>query len=60
MLNKTLRTLKKVLQDFTTKSFYHILQNINKEVDIRANMGCLLAQADLSNNDEASVWHPIP
>jgi ribonuclease HI len=60
VLNKTLQRLRKVMQNFTSISFYHILQNLNNEVDERANMGCLLAQEELSKNTEIPVWYPIP
>jgi ribonuclease HI len=60
VLNKTLQRLRKVTQNFTSISFYHILRSLNKEADERENRGCLLAQGELSKNDEEPVWYPIP
>lgn len=59
-LNKTLERIRKMIQIFTSCSFYHVLRAQNKEVDIMANKGCLLAQGMLVNNDEEAERHPIP
>ena len=59
-LNKTLQRIRKMTQNFTSYSFYHVLQTLNKEVDIMANKGCLLAQGTLIKNDEEAERHPIP
>lgn len=59
-LNKTLERIRKGIQNFTSYSFYHVLQAQNKEADIMANKGCLLAQGMLVNNDEEAEKYLIP
>jgi len=59
-LNKTLERIRKLTQNFTSCSFYHVLRARNKEANIMANKGCLLAPGMLVNNDEEAERHPIP
>lgn len=49
-LNKTLERIRMMAQNFTSCSFYHILRALNKEADIMANKGCLLAQGMVVKN----------
>jgi ribonuclease HI len=56
-LNKTLNRLKRILLDFDSYKFFHILRNSNSEADLLANKGCTLGKGQLLLNDESS-FHP--
>ena len=56
-LNKTLNRLKRILLDFNSYKFLHILRNLNSEADLMANKGCTLGKGQLLINDESS-FHP--
>lgn len=58
-LNKTLERIRKIIQNYTSYSFSHVLRTLNKEVDIISNKGCLLAQGMLAKNDEEVERHQI-
>jgi ribonuclease HI len=60
VINKALQRFRQVLQDFSSPRFFHILRESNKEVDAKANMGCLMASGVLRKNDETPLWIPIP
>ena len=53
-LNKTMSRLKRILLEFDTYKFYHILRNSNSEADLMANKGCTLHKGQLNINDEIS------
>ena len=52
IINKVLQRLRRVLQDFSSPCFFHILCGSNKEVDAKANMGCQMPSGVLRKNDE--------
>eukprot|EP00253_Pinus_taeda_P015605 PITA_15605 len=56
-LNKSLNRLKRVLLDFNSYKFLHILRSLNSEADLMANKGCTLGKGQLLINDESS-FHP--
>jgi ribonuclease HI len=56
-LNKTLNRLKRILLDFDSYKFYHILRNLNSEADLLANKGCTLGKGQLLLNEE-NLIHP--
>ena len=49
-----------ILIDYDSVSSYHILRDLNKLEDYKANQGFLLPPGMLSLNDAPSVLHPIP
>eukprot|EP00253_Pinus_taeda_P009869 PITA_09869 len=53
-LNKTLNRLKRVLLNFDSYKFLHILRNLNSEADLMANKGCTLGKGQLLINDEST------
>jgi ribonuclease HI len=57
-LNKTLDRLKRVLQDFNSCKFYHILRKSNIEADQMANKGSTLMKGLLIVNNERFVQTP--
>jgi len=57
-LNKILDRLKRVLLDFDTCKFYHILRKSNSEVDQMANKGSSLMKGLLIVNNESFVQMP--
>eukprot|EP00253_Pinus_taeda_P006872 PITA_06872 len=57
-LNKILGRPKRVLQEFTSYKFYHILRNLNGEADQMANKGCSLLKGQLILNDDNSFQIP--
>eukprot|EP00253_Pinus_taeda_P021952 PITA_21952 len=60
ILNKSLKRLKLILQDFTSFKIYHILRSLNREADEMANKGCLLTPGTLNNNGNNANSHCIP
>jgi len=60
ILNKSLKRLKLILQDFTSFKIYHILRSLNREADEMANKGCLLAPRTLNNNGNSANSYCIP
>ena len=57
-LNKILDRLKKVLLDFDTCRFYHILRKSNAEADQLANKGSSLLKGLLIVNTESTIQMP--
>jgi len=57
-LNKLLGRLKRIIQEFISFKFYHILRNLNGEADQMANKGCPLLKGQLFINDEN--FHHLP
>jgi ribonuclease HI len=51
-LNKILERLKRVVSDFNTCKFYHILRELNNEADTMANKGSALVKGLLIVNNE--------
>lgn len=59
-LNKTLERIRKLTQNFSSCSFYHVLRAQNKEANINAKKGCPLTQGMMVKNEEEAERHPIP
>ena len=59
-LNVTMQRLHFILIDCISVTSYHILRDLNKMADCKANQGCLLPQRMLILNDKSSVLHQIP
>lgn len=57
-LNKILDRLKRVLLDFDTCKFYHILRKSNGETDQLANKGSSLLKGLLIVNSESTIQMP--
>jgi ribonuclease HI len=57
-LNKMLGRLKRILHEFSSFKFYHILRNMNEEADQMANKGCTLAKGQILINDVNSYQIP--
>lgn len=55
-LNKTLNRLKRVLLNFDSFKFLHILRSLNSEADLMANKRCTLGKGQLLINDESSFY----
>ena len=60
ILNKSLKRLKIILQDFTSFKIFHILRSSNSEADVMANKGCFLAPGDLNINGNSPILSSIP
>jgi ribonuclease HI len=58
ILNKTLVRLKRVLLDFNSCKFYHILRKSNSEADQMANKGSTLMKGRLIVNNKSFVQIP--
>ena len=56
----TMQRLHFILIDCASVSSFHILRELNKSADLKANQGCLLPQGMLSVNDKPSLTHKIP
>ena len=59
-LNVTMQWLHFILIECFPVSSFHILRDLNKLADLKANQGCMLPQGMLSLNDLPSVMHLIP
>ena len=59
-LNVTMQRLHFILIDCVSVISYHILRDLNKLVDFKANQGCLLSAGMLSLNDGPSFMNHIP
>ena len=59
-LNATMHRLHFILIECLSVSSFHILWDLNKSADLKANQGCMLPQGMLSLNDLPSVMHLIP
>ena len=59
-LNGTMQRLQFILIEFSSVCFYHILEELNKKVDYKANRGCQLPTGTLSLNEGPSLKHQIP
>lgn len=57
-LNKILERLKRVLQYFDSCKFYHILRNLNTEVDQMANKGSAIMKGLIFVNKNSFVQMP--
>jgi ribonuclease HI/exonuclease III len=57
-LNKILGRLKRLLHEFTSYKFYHILRNLNGEADQMANKGCTLTKGQILINDDNNYQIP--
>ena len=49
-----------ILIDFVSVTSYHILRDLNKMADYKANHGCHLPPGMLGLNEGPSLMHPIP
>ena len=59
-LNVTMQRLNFILIDCVSVTSYHILHDLNKLADFKANQGCLLPLGMLSVNEAPCLMHPIP
>ena len=59
-LNVTMKRLHFILMDCDSVTSYHILRNLNKLADLKANQGCLLPSGMLCVNDGPCLLHSIP
>ena len=59
-LNVTMQRLHFILIDCVSVTSYHILCDLNKLADSKANQGCLLPPGMLSVNEGPCLMHPIP
>ena len=59
-LNVTMQRLHFILIDCVLVTSYHILHDLNKLADFKANQGCLLPPRMLSVNEGPCLMHPIP
>ena len=60
VLNKQLSRVTRILKDFPSVQFFHILRGLNKEADRLANIGCTLQDGMISINAETSTMAIIP
>ena len=58
-LNVTMQRLHFILIDCNSVTSYHILRDLNKLADFKANQGCLLPPEMLSMNEGSCLMHPI-
>ena len=59
-LNNSLQRIRNILKEFERVAYFHILRELNKNVDVLENKACLLSQGNLSINGEPSNFFPIP
>ena len=59
-LNVTMQRLHYILIDCASVTSYHILRDLNKLPNFKANPGCLLPPGMLSLNDGPCSMNPIP
>ena len=59
-LNVTMQRLHFILIDCVSVISYHILRDLNKLADFKANQGCLLPPGMRSVNEGPCLMHPIP
>ena len=59
-LNKQLSRVNRILQDFPSVQFFHILRGLNKEADTLANIGCTLQKEMININAGALTMAIIP
>ena len=59
-LNVTMQRLHFILTDCVSVTSYHILRDLNKLADFKADQGCLLPPGMISLNEGPCVLHPIP
>ena len=59
-LNMTMQRLHFILIDYVYVFSYHILRDLNKLADYKANQGCLLPPGMLSMKEGSSSMHFIP
>ena len=60
ILKVTMQRLHFILMDCDSVTSYHILRDLNKLADLKANQGCLLPSGMLCVNDRSCLLHPIP
>ena len=58
-LNLTMQRLHFILMDYDLVTSYHILRDLNKLADLKANQGCLVPPGMLSVNDGSCLMHLI-
>ena len=59
-LNVTMQRLHFILLEFASVTSHHVLQDLNKKADSKANRGCQLPTGMLSLNEGPSLKHQIP
>ena len=60
VLNKQLKRVSRLLQEFSTAQIFHILRDLNTEADTLANTGCTLETSMISINAGALNMASIP
>ena len=60
ILNVIMQWVHFILIDCDSVNSYHILHNLNKMADFKANQGCLLPPGMLRVNEGSCLMHPIP
>ena len=58
-LNVTMQRFHFILIDCDSVTSYHVLRDLNKLEDLKANQGCLLPVGMLSVNEGSCLMHPI-
>ena len=59
-LDKILQRIQNVMKDFEKVSSFHILRELNKQVDLMANKARLLPLGRFSSNGDTCIMQPIP
>ena len=59
-LDKTLQRIRNILKEFESVSSFHILRELNNQVDSLANKACLLSLGSFSLNGESCFIQPLP
>ena len=59
-LNKILQRIRNILNAFEKVTSFHILRELNNQVDSLANKACLLLQGNLCINGDSTTFHPLP